>query len=76
MKDRRVCLIKSVQDELERRKMKHVQALTCVVKGFLCIKFTSVDTDELKAKVKNLADDYQESLELFAETKTTITYLI
>lgn len=78
MENRIVKLFKALNQELEVNKMQHVQVLmTCTKdRNRLVAKFTSVDTEDLKRKVKELADRYHESLVLYKETKTTISYLV
>ena len=81
--ERTVKLIESIKNEVDKpeNKMRHVQALTIIVKTLdgerhLAIKFVSIDTDKQRDKVKALAAKYCESLQLFKESKTTMTYLI
>ena len=74
--NRKIALLHSLRKELEIRRMKSVQLLTCTHQGQLCVKFDSVDNDRKRAKVKALADDYCESLALVRETKTTFVYAI
>lgn len=72
---RRIELIESIRKEFVDNKIKHVQILYGVTsKRQPVIKFTSVDTPGLNAKVKEICDRYCESMYLIKETKSTLVY--
>lgn len=78
--DRRIYLTRSINEELIARKLCHAQLHMLVVtaegRRRMAIKFINLDLPGLKDRVKELADNYHESLVFWSETKTTMTYLI
>lgn len=69
-------LIEALNRELAVNKLQHVQMLVGMRKGRYTVKFTYVDTDRIRAKLKAITERYCESLELVEEKKTTIIYAI
>ena len=65
-----------LRQDLEREKAKHIQLFTTLYQGRKAILVTSLDTDRLREKFNDIADDYCETLHKVAETRTTQTYAI
>lgn len=69
-------LIEALNRELAVNKLQHVQMLVGMRKGRYTVKFTYVDTDRIRAKLKAITERYCENLALVEEKKTTIIYAI
>lgn len=69
-------LIVALQDELVKEKIQHIQLLIGSHNGQYIVKFTSVDNDNLRERLRAITDRYCESLMLIKETKTTRVFAI
>lgn len=69
-------LIYALQRELVTAKIQHIQMLIGFRGGRTVVRFVSVDSDDLRARLKAITDRYCEHLELIKETKTTRVFAI
>lgn len=67
-------LFEQIKKEVKDAHIAHVQVLHTFKNGNICIKFTSVDNDYYKNKVREICDRYCESLYFVSESKTTMIY--
>lgn len=74
--DRRIALIKSIQEAVETERIKHVQVLMVGYKGRMAIKLNYIDNEHYAAKVDEIVSRYCESLEPARILKTTRIYYI
>lgn len=74
--ERQKTLIEALRRDLVAAKLQHVQCLMGSYRGHLTVKFTSVDTDEFRARLQAITDRYCESLVPVKATKTTRVFAI
>lgn len=71
-------LLDQMIKELKRNRMQHIQVLLRFNNYKPCIKFTSIDTENYKYRLKLICSNkkYANQLTLIKETKTTLLYEI
>lgn len=69
-------LLDQMRKELKYNRMQHIQVLLRFNNHKPCIKFTFVDTEDYKRRLKLICSSkkYANQLKLIKETKTTLLY--
>lgn len=73
---KRTKLFEMLNQRIEENHIKHVQLLLRTKNDRRIARFISCDNNHYKETVKHICDDFPESMKLFDETPTTISYLI